>query len=192
MPRKQNRLLREGKLAGLRRVYVSWIETNAAKREWINSFFERVSAETGALEKHFYPPLQTGYTLPGNLTKLEDSLSDARNGITDVVGVITNAYVLENMRKENVEGLRELARCLAWAAQPKQRDRLRVWLAAVDAATWKNYTVSDIKLADPEGLHSTWLIRLKEGKRFLWPSESPANSADEISTAVAIIIDKLI
>jgi hypothetical protein len=187
VPKKTNKLMASRKLKGLRRVYVSWVESDAEKRKWKDSFFQRVLAETGVLEHTFLLPKQTGDQEPGKLVK--DALRP-EDPITDVVGVITDQYVFANMRKNVALPAAELAAFIKMARSEQAKDKIRVWLAPVDQATWKNYVCSEVALADPQGEHRDWLVRLKESTRFTWPVENAGTSAREIAEAVSTIIDE--
>src|SRR5687768_15449055 len=100
---KGTKAQRAGKVAGRRLVYVSWLETNASKLAWKNTFFERVQSETWALEDSFEPPLQTGDERAGTVKNewrrvlIGGKGSGGRGAhITDIVSVVTNAYIKEN------------------------------------------------------------------------------------------------
>lgn len=188
MPKK-TKLLRAGRLSGRRRIYVSWKDDSPDKQRWKTDFFERVQTDTEARDESFALPLETGHKLPGDL--IDNALEAEGDPITDVVGVMTTSYVGENVRKSG-DSPGELARAINKIVKADKRDRVRVWLAPVDKFLWKAYRVSDVVLADPEGVHRAWLIRLKgDNERFIWPTEKPAESSDEIVKAVATIIDEL-
>lgn len=186
------KLHRSGKLATRRLVYVSWLEQTKQKLEWIENFFERIRTETLSDDETFDEPLRTGDQSAaelkaewlGSLTKAKQSRE--RRTVTDVVGVCTNTYILQNATR-NANG--ELAQIVELIAKDK-RDRIRVWLAPVDPPNWMKYKVRDIVLADPDKVHASWLVRLKEDKRFVWPEEGLAKCTDEIHEAVATIVDR--
>src|SRR5262245_42874526 len=125
-PRKRTKIIRAGRLAGRRRVFVSWQEESLHKVAWITGFFERLKTETGVLEESFSLPLQTGDELPGDLFTKKGPLETRGYDITDVVGVMTNTYVFENMR-ESAQG--ELTRIIEALLERDTADRIRVWLA---------------------------------------------------------------
>lgn len=194
MPRRGTKLERSGKLVSRRLVYVSWLETLQAKLDWKEQFFERVQTQSLALANTFDEPEQTGGQRAGELRdKWLGALLGQRNAaqrnsttITDFVGVCTNAYIAANLRRQSQS---ELAEAIELISKDKS-DRIRIWLAPIDRPTWKNYTISSVMLADPDGTHSGWLVRLKENARFTWPHEDPARCSDEIGDAVATIVDR--
>ena len=194
---KGTKAQRAGKVSGRRLVYVSWLETNASKLAWKNNFFERVQSETWALEDSFEPPLQTGDERAGTVKNewrralISGKGSGGRGAhITDIVSVVTNAYIKENTSRSDQPAIGELAEIIDVIRKDK-RDRVRVWLAPVDQPTWKHYRIRDVVLADPEGAHRSWLVRLREDARFSWPEEGLARCSDEIAAAVATIIDAI-
>ena len=193
---KGTKAQRAGKVSGRRLVYVSWFETNASKLAWKDSFFERVQSDTLGLEDSFEPPLQTGDQRAGGVKHewrralVSGKWAGGRGAhITDIVGVVTNAYIKENTARSDQPAVGELAEIIELIRKDK-RDRVRVWLAPVDPPTWKNYRICDVVLADPDGVHRSWLVRLRETARFPWPEEGPRCS-DEIAAAVARIIDTI-
>jgi hypothetical protein len=192
---KGTKAQRAGKLSGRRLVYVSWLESNPSKLAWKDNFFERVESETRSLDS-FELPLQTGHERAGSVKNewrraLVGGKATGARGVhlTDIVGVVTNAYIKANASRGDEPAAGELAEIIDLIRKDK-RDRVRVWLAPVDHPTWKNYRIRDIVLADPDGTHRSWLVRLREDARFLWPEEGP-RCFDEINAAVATIIDAI-
>lgn len=194
---KGTKAQRAGKVSGRRMVYVSWVHAPAAKLAWKDTFFERVQSETWALEDTFEPPLQTG-DQPAGVVKdawCQMLVAGQRPGgrgapVTDVVGVVTTEYILRNTSRVDQPATGELAAIIDLIRKDK-RDRVRVWLAPVDRPVWRNYRIGDVALADPEGIHRSWLVRLREVDRFPWPEDGLAKCSDEIAKAVATIIDRI-
>ncbi len=183
----RTKLQRSGKLAGLRRVYVSWLEPREKRREWIEAFWHRLKLATDQKDEFFEAAMQTGDADPGEI--LGQWLDPARkkNPITDVVGVLTDTYLESNTDARGVAAQGELARFFDRVLADKD-DRLRIYLAPVDPPNW-SYRVRKVELGDPG---RKWLERLKVGKkgRFTWPYEGEATSMEEIAGAVADIVDK--
>jgi hypothetical protein len=183
------KLLRSGEVAGLRRVYVSWLEPKQDARDWIAAFTLQVSLETAQDGAMFAETMQTGDIDAGDL--LAEWLDPAKRNdpITDVVGILTTAYLFENTdRSKPAQG--ELAQFFDQRVTDTD-DRLRVFLAPLETLRWTS-RVRQVVLGDPEGVNADWLFRLRE-QRFPWPSEKnlAAVAMDEIVAAVSRIVEKL-
>ena len=179
--KRRPKALREGRIAGLRKVYVSWkTGDDREKIEWKVDFFERLHADTLNLTEAFAEPAETG-SLPSGVL-VEHALEEQLNPVTDIVGVMTLKYATENAKPAG-----ELARVIEQVKSADRQDRVRVWLAPVDRFVWGRYRVCDVPLNDPE---RPWLVRLKgDSQRFVWPGEPPlGRSDDEIADAVNVII----
>jgi hypothetical protein len=185
MPRG-TKLQRSGKIAGLRRIYVSWLETSRERCQWIDEFWQRVKTDTQQKDEFFAQPMQTGGAEAGEVIEEWLDPKKQRDPITDIVGVLTNTYVQQNTDAWGVAAEGELARFFDRVLESDTKDRIRVYLAPVDPPNW-SYRIRKVELADPE---RRWLERLKEDSRFVWPSERPGDSADEIASAVAKIIGR--
>jgi hypothetical protein len=201
MPHKQPKALRLGKVAGKRRVYVSWLEPekdtlkDANRIKWKDELMESLAVESRGRENFFEMPLQTGDIPPGYdnpkqwlQSKLDEMMKDKENkkgGITDVVGVLTRAYLKDNQDVGGQPAEGELAKFFDFALSDRN-DRLRVFLAPLEQVNWRN-CVRAVELGD---LHRKWLDRLK-AERYTWPGDTPGGKyLDEIEDAVSRIFDR--
>lgn len=195
MPRKPKLLRSKNKLAGLRKVYVSWLETTSdgGRRQWIKRFWVRLENDTNHMKEVFAGAEQTGDAEAGTLCKEWFDLRKTKNPITDVVGVLTDDYIQDNTDTRRGLATGELARMFdaIREANPDDPERVHVYLAPLDPPKWNIYSIRRIILGDPNRQHSAWLTRLKE-TRFVWPNEpnKEAESMDEIAAAVDRIVDK--
>jgi hypothetical protein len=188
MPR--HKLTAQKKLGGvaLRRVHVSWLDSEPEKVAWKDKFFQRLLNAANQREEMFAEPTQSAKATTGgagNLGKEDDPVNHPH--LTDVVGILTEDYIAENTDRRDLPAPGELARVFDRVLADK-KDRIRVFLAPVDPPDW-SYRVRKIVLGDPKRAHAAWLVRLKE-TRFVWPRDSPAGSLDEIAAAVKTLIDK--
>lgn len=177
------------RVRGKRRVYVSWMLSDAERLDWKEEFWERLRADTDQLADCFDPSLQSDPQASGEL--VDEALNRllepdaAQAPVTDIVAVLTNEYIARNTDRGQVLADGELARFIDYIKDHDTHDAIRVYVAPVDRPRWELYAVRAVRLGDAGHVHR-WLVRLRE-QRFTWPSESRARCADEVAEAVELI-----
>ncbi len=179
----RTKLHRSGKLAGLRRVYVSWLEPSKPRKAWIDEFWKRIQLESRQKNELFVGAMRTGDADPGDILSEWLDPKKKRDPITDIVGVLTIEYLLHNTDVEGVPSEGELARFIDRVIDADVEERVHIFLAPVDPPDW-TFKIRQVRLD-----HSS-LTRLRE-TRFTWPSErnGAAKSTEEITAAVKVIVD---
>jgi hypothetical protein len=178
----RTKLHRSGKLAGLRRVYVSWLEPSKPRKAWIDAFWLRVRLESAQKDELFVGAMRTGDADPGDILSEWLDPRKKRDPITDIVGVLTDEYLLHNTDVDGVRSEGELARFFDHVIEADIEERVHIFLAPVDPPNW-TYKIRKVPL------NHVSLTRLRES-RFTWPSErnGAAKSAEEIAAAVKVIV----
>jgi hypothetical protein len=178
----KTKLHRSGKLAGLRRVYVSWLEPSEPRRAWIDAFWESLQLASAQKDELFVGVMRTGDADPGAILSEWLDPKKKRDPITDVVGVLTTKYLYHNTDIGGVPSQGELARFFDRVFALDVEERVRIFLAPVDPPNWR-YRIRRIPLN-----HDS-LTRLRD-ERFTWPGEPncAAKSAEEIDKAVKMIV----
>jgi hypothetical protein len=180
----KNRIVREGKLRGPGHVYVS-VRLNPDIKDhtqWVNRFYDRLVLITAQSRDLFMGVMRTNEGDAGDVQKERDP-QRPQNAITDVVGVLTDTYLLSNIDSGDAVSTGELASFFERLAASETTDeeiKMQIFLAPVDPPNWK-IKVRKIALSDPR------LVRLRDS-RFTWPSESLGKVADEIAAAVDLIV----
>jgi hypothetical protein len=182
---------RAKKIVSRRLVFVSWVDPSAAHRGWIDDFWARLNGDLGALLGHeFDEPMQTAEAQseaaePGALAARRADPAVADSSVTDFVAVLTSRYIASNTDLRGTASTGEMARFVDRVVKADLRDRIRVFLAPIDKPNWSLWRIRDLWLSETKA--NAWLIRLRDD-RFVWPSEVPSTSGDQIADAVALII----
>lgn len=169
----------QGKLHDPKTIYVSWFVDEPTNKVWVDQFCLKVSVATGGAAR----PCTlrwTGDELAGDLHGSDDPLS----GATDIVAVVTDAYLHANQDDQRSAQERELARFIALRLQDEgDSEYRRAWLTPLQKTKFARVVVGGLRLSEDR----FWLVRLKkDGERFELPPSPVAN--DEIYEAVETIL----
>lgn len=159
-------------------IYISWLagEEEESHRTWVDAFYDKMRSQTRRFRR--CKTSRTGDEELGAVKNPEALL----NGVTDIVAVLTNKYVVANQEENSPAAKRELARFFALRLQDKS-DTRRAWITPLQKFTFKHVEVGGITLSEDR----FWLVRLKEtGQKF--PPPSDAHYDDAIYEAVDDII----
>lgn len=110
-----------------RLIYISWLrgKEDSAKTTWVDRFRQTLTVDTESQRQQFPEPRSTGDAIHGDM--LNDEVQEQ---ITDLVSVLTDPYLLANMKNPPETDPAELALFIR-AKASDTADRQRVWLAPV-------------------------------------------------------------
>jgi hypothetical protein len=183
------KMIRQQKFKDPKTIYISWFQGTPEYEKWVKEFCMKVRAgtntadsEESAREARIRCITPADAFEPGAFRDSDELLE----GITDIVAVLTNQYIVENQNAANPPQQREFARFIARRLEDEGDSGCkRAWVAPLQKFTFRRVMLSGIRLSDDH----FWLVRLKDdGQRFAVPPE-PID--DDIYAAVEKILDEL-
>jgi hypothetical protein len=144
-----------------RLIYVSWHVGEEHHRPWVDHFCRKVHG----------PSKDIGCALGRtDGERAGDPLKDVIGGVTDMVAVLTDAYLIANQNPRGNAKERELARFIELVPDPiSDEGSRRAWLAPLESCTYRRFKFGDLSLAD----ETHWLRRRKADGEVYPPPPGP-------------------